>query len=397
MEQEPQYKSIIILFVLLGLASAYYFREKIALAVSDLIRLCIEIHALRYIAVAVAIPAILFAIYCISETVSSLQRTLNDVQCVNTVDSILNWLENSDDETKNNFNQEYAKNGTNTCFGLLCRNGEAHRFFLAFSNEKKQSNTLGRKFENDRADPPRIYCQYSYQELREKVPLSIPGPHSELIIPDELTSRQKTHQSCSERKILARLLDDCAADLKPDAAVKLRLILFTKYQACEFCQLFIDNLQKEYDGKLGINVLYTDYVQLMLKYKDDLVAIKEEHEKPLNIFDKLIKSLAIRKPEREIVQPARSSKETQNKHLKKIAYRICRELAKGTEAKSEVEKKAQSEIIKQVLKQLNTDNSNCLTDEMIDEIIYNIIWRCAIKPQIQADELNTIRKIIGNN
>lgn len=312
--------------------------------------------------------AIAYSIYYIHSRKESFQNTLKNSKIIKTISTLTNWFDKTDDKTKEIIKNEYPKSDKNSCFGLLFNNEKRICSYLAFSDESDGSNSIGEKFSKFSDDIPYIYCQYSNDELKDIIPIGILDPELNPIETDELDQRQEKYQSCTERKIIKRFLDDYEDKLTTDTDNYFDLILFTKFQPCEFCQPLIRDMNQQYAKNLNIIVLHSDYLKSLVNDKKELLEICKEYEKPIQDIEKLLKLFPKTKEKKESEQTKASKllkrEEKEIKDLTKIAYAQCKVLNQCDVSK---------EVIKKALNCIIKSNGTGLSEDKINEIIEQII------------------------
>lgn len=345
--------SILFLMPIIVIASfIILFKDKLPSFIIDTPKL-FDPKALVFCASAVVLTVAASQIY-------KIVKHLDDIRIVKTTNYILDWIDNANENDIAELKNKYQKTDRNVCLGLLLKGEKPLHLYLAFSDESPLCDKLGKEFEKSSKELPYVYCQYTFDELHEKVPLAIAGPDNEPMYPDELGSWQRTHQTCSERKIIAKLIDEHSDELHSETAANLCLVLFTKFGPCEFCTPFISEIKKRYRKNLQIRVLHIDNIEEMLRHKKEFIAINKEHKKVLDNMEKLWLMFPKETKKAEKAQTV-STRDKVNekllKEMKSIAYAQCFSLIKN---------KTPQDIVKQTLKHLK------LSDEQIDEIMKDV-------------------------
>lgn len=345
--------SIFILMPIIIIASSFIlFKDKLPSFIIDTLKL-FDSKAIAFLAAAVVLTVAASQIY-------KIVKYLDDIRIVKTTDIILEWIDNANENDIAELKKTYQKNDKNVCLGLLLKGEKPLYFYLAFSDEGKTCDKLGKEFEKSSKTIPYIYCQYSYEELHEKVPLAILAPNLSPMYPEEHDSRQRTHQTCSERKIIAKLIDEHSDELNSKTAANLCLILFTKFAPCEFCTPFISEINKRYKNNLQVRVLHIDNISEMLNHQKELIAINKKYSKTLKNMEKIRLMFPKETKKSEKTQTVSTRDKVNEKLLKKlksIAYAQCILLIKNN---------TPQDIVKQTLNSLN------LSDEQVDEIIKDV-------------------------
>lgn len=345
--------SILILMPIIVIASfIILFKDKLPSFIIDTPKL-FDPKALVFCAAAVVLTVAASQIY-------KIVKHLDDIRIVKTTNYILDWIDNANENDIAELKKKYQKTDRNVGLGLLLKENKPLKFYLAFSDEGKLCDKLGKEFEKRSNEIPYIYCHYSYEELHEKLPLAILAPDLGPMYPDDPNSRQKTHQTCSERKIIANFMDEHSDELHSETAANLCLVLFTKFAPCEFCTPFIQEIKERYEKNLQIKVLHIDNINEMLNHKKELIDINKKYSKTLKNMEKLWLMFPKETKKAEKAQTV-STRDKVNekllKEMKSIAYAQCFSLIKN---------KTPQDIVKQTLKHLK------LSDEQIDEIMKDV-------------------------
>jgi hypothetical protein len=256
----------------------------------------------------------------------------------------------------------------NTCFGLLFEKENNFKMYLAFSNSNDKSNKLGNDFANN---SNKFYCQYDGRQLSQKLPFIILDHNFLPVESTELYDREQKHQTCAERKIIAKVLDqykDTHLNNENNAQEEeLCLTLFTKFAPCEHCQLLIEHLREKYYGKLKIKVLYINYLRSMNACSDE--AADKELQKGINDLLTLIDKTSKYQNASKKKQPAKNS-QAQEKKRNKQKKRLLSIIA---HKQYSIMKQAgmNEESIRNTLMCLSINNKDLLTTDDIASIMRN--------------------------
>ena len=313
------------------------------------------------------------------DLVVSVRKAFKDKFIRTAVNEMLHFVNDWDNDKWKKFIQNYQSN-CNTCFGLLFDGECDSKIYLAFSNNKAESDKIGQDFDNG---TNHIYCQYSADKLNEILPVYTLDTDLEPIKSDKLdklNDYQKKHQTCAERKIMARVLNDCGllhtGKRCKKASNDLSLVLFTKLAPCEFCRQLI----MEYKDSINIKVLYIDFMKLMIENVGDLSDLSEKHQATLIAALHDIKEL-LAKMETGSKNTIKENTENQNTSEEETAvntskksnreqqllYTFAKKLCDNLRIKSE-----ESYSIKTVLESLETKDGHHLSEAKINELVENV-------------------------
>ena len=374
MSNEPQTKTIITIFtgivILLilmnldweGLGNAF---TGVALFVVSTKKFLIAFAGLIVLAFLVT--------YAIT-TADAFRKILKDTRYVNAINYFLSWTDGADDAFRKRFDESYLKNKKRCiCFGILYDKQTPLGSFLAFSDDNDNHNKLGRRFQEEKQGIPRFFCEYSYEKLEGLVPVAIPGPDDEAIIPSgELFDIHKTRQTCAERKVVAKLKELYGDEFQNLGTQRAELILLMTFTPCPYCAVMIKGINKEFGDRLQIHSIYVDLIRYFLREKEALLREKKEYEKSINSYHRFYQLFA--KP--EVVKPdadvnsTKSEVSKQEEHAKKMVRDIAIRMGKtmAQEGLSDVQ-------IKSILGGLlSTDGSaEGLTEDQINMIIAKFV------------------------
>lgn len=301
-------------------------------------------------------PRIMFIVFAVAVLCESLTPVVEEaLEQLHFFFSPSEKSNNSTSEEPNNNKQKdflkvffkVYKNRANTCLGFFFTDDTPIEFYLAFSNE--ENDEIGLAFEKLISEKTRhIYCQFNLSDLYQKLRIKTWDAdlnQIEISDPDynKLTNRQKTCQTCAERKVIAKVCEE-----HHQFTDKNRLVIFTKYAPCEYCLSLIHELNNDANLGLVIHVICVDFLKWL-----------KDNEKKLENVDNILTHA------NQILSAIDTSTHPTNSNNQKEALRkIATE-----QAKSMLEDNIPADPIKKVLSILSRHNSNAhLTNEEIESL-----------------------------
>lgn len=315
-------------------------------------------------------PLLLFCILIAIILVVNANKILNylkDKRINKTVETTGSFYEDGPNPKRDDFTHKFLeayKNNANVCFGLLFKGESPQKLYLAFSNEKHDE--LGADFEkmenpNRPQEIEHVYCQYTGKELYGKLPVKTWGPDLQLIDLtgpyEELTDDQKNAQTCTERKIIAKVLED-SIDTPDDHC----LVLVSKYAPCKYCLSLIQEHNNNPSSKFYILVICNDFLKQLKETKKEISG-KDIYDSVINHAGTILSAgkKANQGSNAQTLPKNTAKKETQeDKLLFAFAERQCKNL---------LAKNMDPNTIEKVLGCLTTQAGNSLPDERITKII----------------------------
>jgi hypothetical protein len=374
MDNKPQTTTIIILFagLLIFLALGNMDLEGQGTAFAEVVMFVIA-HAKDFAAL-FGIALLAVGVYYAIDAVGQFQKILEDARYVNAIDYFLNWTDGIDNASKKALEEGYLKNKKHCiCFGILYDGTRTQGSFLSFSDDKPEHNLIGKRFQEGKEGIERYFCQFTYDELANKVPLGMPGPKGELIQPSgELFDRQKTRQTCAERKVVAKLVDLYGLQVQIPETESAVLVLLTNFEPCTNCSSMIRDINERCGDKFQIQSIYVDLIGYILQEKDSLLRIKKGYEQSIASYQKFYKLFVKRTPAMVPTEKQKAKQEEQAiKMLRSTAIKIGKAMAQGEYGDFE---------IKRILKCFVNSNSKTqgITEEQIDQL-----YKTIIEPQIK--------------
>lgn len=213
-------------------------------------------------------------------------EALNDERFMKTIGSLANYLDECDDETRSIIQNNYMQlKKKNMCFGKLFCDDEEKMEFLAFSDEISDLEKIGKNFQM--SGKKRVYCQYTFEQIRKILPLERSTPlGGKMIMPEYcMREREKGHQTCAERKILAKVQENYYETMEENKKKKYLLNLYTPMKPCEDCLSLIE--KNNGWENCDINWSDFDFINVFVKEREALLKLEVGYADSINILQRI--------------------------------------------------------------------------------------------------------------